>query len=158
MEKKWHKHFGIYGLVEDEKKVLLINKVKGSYSSKYDLPGGGIKEDESLVDNLKREFLEETAYEIKILSLHGVYDILIDESYKNFEKIHHIGIVYKVDLGNHISKVEEEVEVYGKLEKNDSSGIIWVDIDSLNEENSSPLVLKAIKNRKLEVEDITLFP
>lgn len=51
-----------YGIVESDGKILVV------YSNKdkdYSLPGGGIENGESIEAGLKREFLEESGYEIE---------------------------------------------------------------------------------------------
>lgn len=147
MKENWHKHFGIYGIVRDFEKILLIKKNKGPYKGKYDLPGGSINQPESLLDNLKREFIEETGYTIEILNFNGICDILINEEYKNSKFIHHIALFYNVKLIKKISRVKNIIDVYGLKEKNDSDGLVWEKTINLNEDNSSPLVLEVVKGK-----------
>lgn len=52
----------IYGVLFEGEKILLSTQWDG-----YDFPGGGINVDETLEESLKREFIEETGYEIELL-------------------------------------------------------------------------------------------
>lgn len=52
------KHIGVYGLVIEQNKILLIKKYGGPYDGKLDLPGGTIEFMEKPIDTLKREFME----------------------------------------------------------------------------------------------------
>ena len=38
-----HRHLGVYGLLIENDKILLIKKANGPYKGKLDLPGGSIK-------------------------------------------------------------------------------------------------------------------
>ena len=40
---KEYKHLGVYGLVINDNKILLIKKYGGPYDGKLDLPGGTIE-------------------------------------------------------------------------------------------------------------------
>lgn len=148
MKKKWHKHYGVYGVAYEDSKILLINKIKGPYINRFDLPGGGLNEDESLIQHLKREFIEETGYEIEVLESLGVQDFKIKEAYLDYEFIHHIAIFYSVKLKEKITDISSEISVYGNNEINDSAGICWKNLSDLSIENSSPLVMKVLSEMK----------
>ncbi len=60
---EYRKRVGVYGILLDENNNIAIIKPERGYF----LPGGGLEENENLEECLKREFLEETAMEIKIL-------------------------------------------------------------------------------------------
>lgn len=148
MKKKWHKHYGVYGVAYEDSKILLINKVKGPYINRFDLPGGGLNEDESIIQHLKREFIEETGYEIEVLESLGVQDFKIKEAYLDYEFIHHIAIFYSVKLKEKITDISSKISVYGNNEINDSAGICWEKPSDLSIENSSPLVMKVLSEMK----------
>ena len=48
-----------FGIVKNDNKILVVNK-----NNQYSLVGGGIEERETFEECLKREFLEESGYEI----------------------------------------------------------------------------------------------
>jgi 8-oxo-dGTP pyrophosphatase MutT (NUDIX family) len=54
-------HFGIYGLLAAEGRVLLVRKTRGPYSGLLDLPGGAPEPGEAdWLATLRREIAEET--------------------------------------------------------------------------------------------------
>lgn len=145
MKKKWHKHYGVYGIAYENSKILLINKVKGPYINRFDLPGGSLNEDESIIQHLKREFIEETGYEIEVLESLGIQDFKIKEVYLDYQFIHHIAIFYSVKVKGKVRDIYNEINVYGN---NDSAGICWENLSELSIENSSPLVMKILSEMK----------
>ncbi|QGQ98707.1 NUDIX domain-containing protein [Paenibacillus psychroresistens] len=140
MEEKWHKHLGVYGICIQEGKILLINKVGGPYTNRYDLPGGRVEPNEPLAQALRREFKEETGISITVIENIGVLDYLIPFKLEKQETthIHHIAIYYQVE---HLSG---ELSYSTDLEDNDSVGVGWVDFELLTTENCSPLVMQAL--------------
>lgn len=136
---KMIRHFGVYGVCIREEKLLCIHKNRGPYINRYDLPGGSQNPEESLVATLNREILEETGFKILELNFFGVYDFFIKNLKENID-IHHIGIMYLIDIDESI-EVEEIINELDN-ERNDSIGKEWVSFQHINENNSSPLVLK----------------
>ena len=53
------KHFGVYGICYENGKLLCIEKTRGPYQHRFDLPGGSQELGEGLTETLKREVLEE---------------------------------------------------------------------------------------------------
>ena len=54
------KHFGVYAVCLENGKLLCIEKTRGPYQHRYDLPGGSQQHGEGLTESLKREVLEDT--------------------------------------------------------------------------------------------------
>ncbi len=52
-------HVGAYGILIRNEKIALIKKARGGYKGKYDLPGGGIEHNETPIETLHREIMEE---------------------------------------------------------------------------------------------------
>ena len=129
-------HIGIYGICIRDNKVLCIQKERGPYKNRFDLPGGSQKENEGLTETLVREFQEETGYYIKGYGNCRAYDVFVEESNRT---VHHIMVFYDVDIN-----LEQQDTISEKLEDelNDSSGIYWIDLEELDIKNSSPLILK----------------
>lgn len=50
-------HLGVYGLIVNEGKILLIKKNRGPYKGLLDLPGGGLEDGESTHQALEREII-----------------------------------------------------------------------------------------------------
>ncbi|MCT4612951.1 MAG: NUDIX domain-containing protein [Clostridia bacterium] len=159
MERNWHRHIGSYGICAENGEILVIKKVTGPYAGRYDLPGGGIKDNETILEGIKREILEETGYEISKIVNKGTYDFLAEAPYNGHTHTHHIANFFIIEeaLKNkirvNISEMIDENEV------NDSAGIKWISIDNLNDKNSSPLlvVAKKIINKEKISSDIVMF-
>ena len=129
-------HIGVYGICVRDNKLLCIQKERGPYKNRFDLPWGSQKENEGLTETLVREFREETGYQIKGYGDCRVYDVFVEESNRT---VHHIMVFYNVDIN-----LEQQDTISEKLEDelNDSSGIYWIDLEELDIKNSSPLILK----------------
>ena len=129
-------HIGIYGICIRDNKVLCIQKERGPYKNRFDLPGGSQKEKEGMTETLVREFREETGYAIENYGNCRAYDVFVEESNRI---VHHIMVFYDVDIN-----LEQQDVISEKLEDelNDSSGIYWVGLEKLDIKNSSPLILK----------------
>ena len=147
MIQKWHQHLGVYGICLNEiQELLVVLKNGGPYTGRYDLPGGSLENRESLVDCLIREMKEETGAIIEILDNLGSYDFLVKAPYDGCEFTHHIALLYKVRIkGFFNGPYEHYVFNKEKLIVNDASRIEWVDINMINSENSSPLVIKVLE-------------
>ena len=77
-------HFGIYGVCLQEGKLLCIEKTRGPYQHRFDLPGGSQELGEGLTETLKREVLEETGYTLSRYSNPRGYDVLVQEERQDF--------------------------------------------------------------------------
>ena len=61
-------------IVENEDgEILMVQEAKDHIHKKWDLPGGGWEDNESVIDCVKREVLEETGYSIDLTGFLGVY-------------------------------------------------------------------------------------
>lgn len=133
------KHFGVYGICYENGKLLCIEKTRGPYQHRFDLPGGSQELGEGLTETLKREVLEETGYTLSCYLNPRIYDVLVQEEGKDFA-VHHIMAFYDVVLDFESSQKSLPQEVLDG--SNDSSKAIWVPIEQMTQENASPLVLK----------------
>ena len=133
------KHFGVYGICFENGKLLCIEKTRGPYQHRFDLPGGSQELGEGLTETLKREVLEETGYMLSQYSNPRIYDVLVHEKGQDFA-VHHIMAFYDIvlDFGGPQKPLSLEV-LDGS---NDSANAIWVPIEQMTQENTSPLVLK----------------
>ena len=133
------KHFGVYGVCLQEGKLLCIEKTRGPYQHRFDLPGGSQEEGEGLTETLKREVLEETGYTLNSYSNPRIYDVLVHEEGQDFA-VHHIMAFYDIVLDLERSQKSLPHEVLDG--SNDSAKAIWLPLEQIIEENASPLVLK----------------
>ena len=132
-------HIGVYGICIRNNKLLCIQKERGPYKNRFDLPGGSQKENEGLTETLVREFREETGYAIENYGNCRAYDVFVEESNRT---VHHIMVFYDVDIN-----VEQQDVVLEILddELNDSSGIYWINLEKLDISNASPVILKLVQ-------------
>ena len=130
-------HFGVYGSIIKDDKILLIKKARGPYTGLYDLPGGSQEQGEKYLDTLKREIMEETGCEvIKAENERFKTIIFSDFTVASGEKgvLQHNAVLYDV-------KITGEPKTSG--DGLDSNGAVWVDIKSLDEKNATPYALIA---------------
>jgi len=135
-------HVGAYGIIIKNNKIALIKKARGGYIGKLDLPGGGIEHTETPDEALKRELIEEIGCSIKNYKLLDVTATNIKWLMEKdvYEDLHHIGILYVVELN--------EDNLKSDADGLDSEGANWYLIDELNDEELSPFAKFAIKNMK----------
>lgn len=136
MMNKWERYLGVYGVCLSDEKMLLIKKNRGPYKGRFDLPGGRIEPNESILEALRREFLEETGYHINVVENLGAYDFLLPSYPDKSSSLHHIALLYRVET--------KEIKIdFSPAGDQDSSGGVWVYTNMINEANSSPLVIAA---------------
>ena len=133
------RHFGVYAVCFENGKLLCIEKTRGPYQHRYDLPGGSQQLGEGLTETLTREVMEETGFTVRSYSNPRIYDVFVREKLKNF-MVHHVMALYDVEMNESAPQVAISEAVSEGA--NDSLGYIWMDIQKITEENASPLVLK----------------
>ena len=132
-------HFGVYGVCLQEGKLLCIEKTRGPYQHRFDLPGGSQELGEGLTETLKREVLEETGYTLSRYLNPRIYDVLVQEEGQDFA-VHHIMAFYDIVLDLERSQKSLPQEVFDG--SNDSANAIWLNWEEITADNASPLVLK----------------
>ncbi|AIY73228.1 TPA: NUDIX hydrolase [Bacillus tropicus] len=135
----FHRAFGVYGICIEDNNLLVIDKIKGPYKNRYDLPGGSLEEGESLLAGLHREMKEETGIKVKVVNQIGTVDFQFPSKFKEHTHVHHIAVFYFVE------RCEGEFKVPQQFEGQDSIGARWIPIESITEDNSSPLVCSAVE-------------
>jgi len=131
------RHLGVYALIINNGKILLVKKARGAYKGKYDLPGGSIEHGEKPVETLKRELMEETGTIVNDINLLVADSVVVEWSHHDkTESMHHIGIIYEVNIVE--SNIKEDADGL------DSLGAIWYDISDLTKSIISPLTYNAL--------------
>ena len=139
MNKVKSTHVGAYGFLIQDDRVALIKKARGGYTGLLDIPGGGIEHEETPVDALKRELMEEagvtvTNYELLTATSRTLLWQMEEDL---IEDLHHIGILYKVEVLE--DKVKEEADGI------DSNGCNFYEISKLRKEDLTPFALEGLK-------------
>lgn len=144
--KEEFKQYGVYGIIINDDKIVLIKKHGGPYDGKLDLPGGGIKFHERPEDTLKRELKEEVGIEVQKYELIDTDSVTFEWPYK--DKIldgHHVGIFYKVL--EYTGEIQENVKIDD--DNNDSLGAKFYDIKTLRKEDLSLIGLLELEKMGL---------
>lgn len=140
-------HVGSYGIIIRDEKIALIKKARGGYKGKLDLPGGGIEHDETPVEALKRELMEEAGVTVTSYEL-------LDATSKTFkwqmeedviENLHHIGILYTVEV--------RENELKADADGLDSEGADWYSIKDLSKSNLSAFTIYSLEKLGYNLKD-----
>ena len=131
-------HVGSYAVIVKNNKIALIKKARGGYKGKYDLPGGGIEHDETPLEGLYRECQEEIGREVKQATLLDTTSVTFkwQMTEDTIEDLHHIGILYQVELDN--ENLKEDADGL------DSLGAEWKKIEELTKETTSPFAWYAL--------------
>lgn len=132
-------YMGVYGIIVNEGKIVLIKKARGGYKGKLDLPGGGIEYKENPTDTLKREIMEEVGIEIDDYILLDVVsnNIKWKMDIDTYEDLHHIGVLYTVKISDYNLKKDADGL--------DSNGADWYNISDLSKENLSPFTIMGLE-------------
>lgn len=89
---------GVYGVVVQNQKLLLVKQFKGPHRGKWDLPGGKIEPGEAIEHALRREFLEEVGMEFDTMEVFNNLTAItegIDEKGTVYD-FHQVGLIYHI--------------------------------------------------------------
>ena len=101
-------------------KVLLIKRTNEPYCGYWALPGGGLYNNELVIDGAKRELKEKTGIDNIDLKMYKIFDKVERSPLKRMIAVAYIGVIDK-DRANVISETEK------------TSAIDWVDIKRIPE-------------------------
>ena len=140
-------HVGAYGFIIQNDMIALIKKARGGYTGLLDIPGGGIEHDETPSDALKRELMEEAGvtvskYEL-ITATSRTFKWQMEDDL--IEDLHHIGILYKVEVLE--NTVKEEADGI------DSNGCNFYVINSLHKKDLTPFTIEGLELLGYKIED-----
>jgi ADP-ribose pyrophosphatase YjhB (NUDIX family) len=150
MKETFHRHIGVYGICTKKDQLLVIAKGKGPYANRYDLPGGSIEKNETLAEAMCRELTEETGLIAYAVETIGAAEFIVPFSYSGNTHTHHVALLYYVEDAGTTQKPKQFAE-------QDAKAAYFLPISTFTEENTSPLVMEAvryIKTGKLSQEAI----
>ena len=109
-------HYGVYGVWRQSGRVVAIRKARGPYTGMLDLPGGSPEPDETAMNTLKRELLEECGVtNIHVSSWH-TFDFYVERSSSGEPiEFHHSGLIALVTVTGDI-ELGEDVEDVTRVE------------------------------------------
>ncbi len=96
--------FGVYAVMTYKDKYILIQKGKGPFKGRWDLPGGKTDFGETPEETLKREVNEETGLKLKSYKLISVEAYTHETKKENF---HHTGVIFRA-AAKDIKKLKRE--------------------------------------------------
>lgn len=132
-------------IIKDKSKIILT-KIRSNKEDIYKLPGGGVKENESVLQALSREVLEETGYMIKNVKNFGVTLDYVEEW-----KLIQLTYFFITDLANSHCKMPPQIT---KLESLQKLTMSWFELkDAINLIKNLPesIYSNHIKRRDLEI-------
>jgi ADP-ribose pyrophosphatase YjhB (NUDIX family) len=127
--------FGVYAVLLYKDKYILIQKGKGPFKGRWDLPGGKTDFGETPEDTLKREVYEETGLKLRS------YKLITVEAYTHEtrkEKFHHTGVIFNA-AAKDIDKLKREPD------GNDSFGAEIFSAKEIKKLKLTPLAKIALK-------------
>jgi len=129
-------HIGVYGVLKKNDKVLLIKKGRGPHTGKWDFPGGSIEFGEEPYHTLIREFEEETGITQLIGTIKTTlsYTLIWPFKENQLEEMHHIGIIYDVELKDETFNLRTDGDGH------DSLGAEWINVQDLKDMPVTPFV------------------
>ncbi|MGI4022581.1 MAG: NUDIX domain-containing protein [Janthinobacterium lividum] len=143
MLKKYPFNVRVYGLLINENKQLLISDEQ-EYGMKFSkFPGGGLEYGEGLIDGLKREFVEECAFEIEIISHFYTTDFYLKSA---FDDTQIISVYYLVKNTAPINLPIKTVPFDFDGEAKSLQAFRWIDLNQLKTEDVTfPADQKAVE-------------
>ncbi len=124
---------GVYGVVIQNKKLLVVKQTKGPYMGKWELPGGGVETEETVDVALRREFSEEVGMTFETMKF---FETITTEASWINEKgkscfLHQTGHIYLIDGLSERTQAELEYA--------------WIDPQQLDRAAISPFVAHILR-------------
>lgn len=127
-----------YALVEHDGRLLAVIP---TWNTLFELPGGGIEEEEGLTDGIIRECYEETGYRIRTVGDTPFY--LSEENFyhRHQKKFYHsLIIVYLAEL----TDTQQDRSIINTFDGYEIRKVIWREPKSFTRENTHRIVYPAI--------------
>lgn len=124
-------------IVQDER--LLVTRAADDLGDYYLLPGGGQEPDETMIDTLQRECLEEIGTRVVVHDLRVVRDYIG----KNHE-FDHDRYSHQVEMMFYCTLPEGAVPAMGRLPNDNQASVEWVPLKELSQYRLYPQILRAV--------------
>lgn len=132
-------HLGVYALINENNKILLIKKNRGPYKGLLDLPGGSLEKHESTEEAVLREIKEETGSDtLRYTQLRTISTFFEYEEDNKPHILRHIAVIYKAIVNSDKIKYDPDGG-------EDSDGCVWLEISDVKNSVVSPTAYEAIK-------------
>jgi 8-oxo-dGTP diphosphatase len=132
MQKK--SHLGIYAIIRQQGRIVLIEKGRGEYEGFWDLPGGTVEFGEHPEETLVREVEEEAGLTVihhqllDMWSHRGVYE----PKNEPVRDLHHMGAIYEAEVAEWKKEKHES-------DGQDSLGSRWFSLEEARKAAAHPL-------------------
>lgn len=124
---------GVGGIVIRDERALLIRRGSAPLEGEWSIPGGMLEIGETISEGVRRELLEETAIEVKVLDLIEVFERLTrDEAGKL--KYHFVILDYLCEAVRGESQAGSDV-----------TDVAWACESELNEFSLTPTAMRVIQ-------------
>ncbi|RMF13321.1 MAG: NUDIX hydrolase [Gammaproteobacteria bacterium] len=133
MNKRWTPRATVAVVVEKDGKFLMVRERSGGREV-FNQPAGHIEKDESILDAVRREALEETAWKIEPTAFLGMYILHAREKDVTYHRYAFVGEAHE--------RTSQPID-------DDILGTHWMTADELRARKSelrSPLVLKCVED------------
>ena len=120
----------VYGLLINDNNEILISDEQQEGRSFSKFPGGGLEFGEGLIDALKREFIEECAAEVEVLSHFYTTDFYEKSSFNDSQILSIYYFVKPIKVLNLNFKSRQY-----DFDENSTQAFRWVRLDALTEDD-----------------------
>jgi len=131
-EAVWKPNVTVAAIAERNSEFLLVSETVNG-KTVYNQPAGHLEENETLIEAVIRETLEETQYEFTPTGLQGIYRSVSEED----SRVTYLRFLFTGTIGKH----------YNDALDPDIIGAHWMSYDAIKaceQEHRSPLVMQAI--------------
>ena len=136
----------VYGILIHDNKVLVSDEhIKGMNITKF--PGGGLEFGEGTIDCVIREFKEELALDIEVLSHFYTTDFFVNSAFSVNNQV--ISIYYLVKTKDHFDPRKTSFKISAKSfdfekKKEGAQSLRWVNLDKISENDFTFIIDKRI--------------
>ena len=125
----------VYGILKENNKLLVIQP---NWDDKFCLPGGSMNLGETLIQTLKREFLEETGFIVSVSEQPIFVDSQLFGNHKVSKFFQRISLYYEV---RRVAKTKKKLD-------SETTKLQWIDFSKVSDKDFTFFQRDCIKNLK----------